>query len=266
MKGIDTKMRALDDFVTRARSQNSQYHDVHSQSLKNLSEVAKASYDSIGNQLATTHERIKGLGEDVSEKQKQLGENLATLDSTLQQPIFDLRANISRTTLQEYEPTGETPQRTRYEYPTELPRTEAHENLIAAGSLSPLIISPSKSAVFSGPVPNANDESVKLRPSITSFSASLPPRKLPGLREINVNILGSSRNSTLEEGVANLSASVCADNTAPLLGRSLRESSSRKFVKKSSVVPLEGRENAMPSQVEALSQSTGRRRSPRIAE
>jgi hypothetical protein len=100
----------------------------------------------------------------------------------------------------------------------------------------------------------------------TSFSASLLPRKLPGLREINVNILGSSRNSTLDEGVANLSASVCADNTAPLLGRSVREPSSRKFVKKPSVVALEGRENTMPSQVEALSQSTGRRRSPRIAE
>jgi kinesin family protein 11 len=65
----DIQMRALDDFVTRARSQNAQQYDVDSQSLKSLSETAKASYDSIGSQLATTHERTKSLGDDISKKQ-----------------------------------------------------------------------------------------------------------------------------------------------------------------------------------------------------
>ncbi|KUJ07361.1 uncharacterized protein LY89DRAFT_691820 [Mollisia scopiformis] len=184
-------MRALDDFVTRARSQNAQYYDVHSKSLKSLSITARASYDSFGSQLAITHERSKSLDDDISEKQKLLDEALATLNSTLQQPLSDLRANISRTTLQEYKPTAETPQRTQYEYPTELPRTKPHENLIAAGSFSPLIISPSKSPLFSGPNPNANDESVKARPLVTSFSTSLPPREF-------------------SQTLSGLSASICA--------------------------------------------------------
>src|SRR5438270_759426 len=101
MKDIDIQMRALNDFVTRARSQNVQHYDVHCQSLKSLSEIAKASFDSIGGHLATTHERSKSLGDDISAKRKLLDEALATLDSTLQQPLSDLRANISRTTLQE---------------------------------------------------------------------------------------------------------------------------------------------------------------------
>ena len=271
MKDIDIQMQALNGFVTRARSQNAQDYDGHSQSLKSLSETAKVSYDSIGSQLATSHDRSKSLGDDISEAQKLLNEALATLNSTLQEPLSNLRANISRTTLQEYEPTGETPQRTQYAYPTELPRTEPAEKLIAAaGSLSPLIISPSKSAVYSDSTPHANDEIVESRPPlVTSFSASLPPRKLlhnlPGLREININVLGSSRNSTPEVGAASFSASAYAGNTMPL-GRSIREPSSRKLVKKPSVVALEGRENAMPSQVQALSRSTGRRRSPRNAE
>jgi kinesin family protein 11 len=268
MKDIEIQMRALDDFVTRARSRNAQHHDVHSQSLKSLSETAKASYDRISSELATNHEHSKSLGDDISEKQKQLDEVLATLDYTLQKPLSDLRANISRTNLQEYEPTGQTPQRTQYKYPTELPRTEPHENLLAAtGSLSPLATSPSKSAVFSDPLPDAHGESVEPR-SLPTFSANIPPSKfsqtMPGLREININVLGISRNSTPEAGVPNLSASVCADHTVPLLGRSAREPSSRKPVKKPTVVALEGRENALPSQVQALSRSTGRRRSPRI--
>jgi kinesin family member 11 len=270
MKDIDIQMRALDDFVTRARSQNTQHYDAHSQSLKSLSKTAKASYDSIGSQLATTHERSKSLSDDISEKQKLLDEALTILDSTFQRPLSDLRANISRMNLQEYEPTGETPQRTQYEYPTVLPRTETHENLLAiAGPLSPLAVSPSKTAVFSDPIPDA-DESVESRPLVTDFSASLPPggkfsQTLPGLREINVNVLGSSRNLTPEIAVGNLSASVCADSTAPVLGRSVKEPPNRKFVRKPTVVHLEGRENATPSQVQALSRSTGRRRSPRIA-
>ena len=264
-------MRGLDDFVTRARSQNAQHYDMHSQSLKCLSETAKASYDSIGSQLATVHERSKSLSDDISEKQKLLDETLATLDSTLQQPLSDLRANISRTTLQEYEATGETPQKTQYEYPTELPRTEPHKLLIpAAGSLSPLAISPSKSVVFRGSIPDANDESVESRSLGTSFSASLPPRSclqsLPGLREINANVLGSTRNSILEVGATSLSTSVCAENMVPMLGKNIRRQSSRKSVKKPSEVVFEGKENAMPSQVQALSQSIGWRRSPRNAE
>lgn len=84
MKDIDIQMRALGDFVIRARSQNAQHYGVHSQSLKFLSEIAKASYDSIGSQLVTTYERSKSLGDNISEKQKLLDKALATLDSTLQ--------------------------------------------------------------------------------------------------------------------------------------------------------------------------------------
>jgi kinesin family protein 11 len=43
MKDIETQMSALDDFVTRARSQNAQHHDSHAQSLQKLSATVKSS-------------------------------------------------------------------------------------------------------------------------------------------------------------------------------------------------------------------------------
>jgi len=52
-------------------------------SLKNLSEMAKSSSDSIGNRLVMTHERSKSLDDDIAEKQKLLDKALTTLDSTL---------------------------------------------------------------------------------------------------------------------------------------------------------------------------------------
>jgi len=87
----------------------------------------------------------------------------------------------------------------------------------------------------------------------------------PGLREVNVNVLGISRKSMPEVGDASLSAFVCAGNIVPLVGRGLREPSSRKIIKKPIVVALEGGENAMPSQAQAPSRSIELRRSHRVA-
>jgi len=46
--------------------------------------------------------------------------------------------------------------------------------MYAAASLSPLIVSPSKFVIFSGPIPDANDESVDARLLVTSFSGKSP--------------------------------------------------------------------------------------------
>lgn len=198
MKDIDVQMRALGEFITRARSKTAQHNDMHSQSLKGLSELGKASCESIGSQLVMTYERSKSLGDYISEKQNLLEKSVATLDSTLQQPLSNLRATISRTTLQEYEPTGETPQRTQYKYPKEFLRTEPHENLIAATRpLPPHAMSPSKSAMFSYPNPDANDESVESRPLATNFPTSLS-QSLPGLRELDINVLVRQCNQSVQ--------------------------------------------------------------------
>jgi kinesin family protein 11 len=260
-------MHALDDFVTRARSHNSQHHDSHIQSLQNLSSTVKSSFTNIGSHFTSSYERVRDLGDEMSAQTATLQEHLEPLDSVLRQPLSDLRENIATTNFQEYQPTGETPQRTQYTYPMELPRTEAHEDLISAmrrpfessrspsKSMGPGLIS-LLPVIF-------NDDTNLVSPSRSRpFSKSLPALGLPdeeperpstsdsgGLREVdvNVNMVGSGIMTDVQLPSSKKSAST-AIGKLPVLKN------------KKSIVQLEGREN-----VNILAQSTGRRRSPRTA-
>ncbi|KAB8290374.1 hypothetical protein EYC80_010807 [Monilinia laxa] len=161
MKDISTQMQALDDFVTRARAQNAEHHDLHAQSLQGLSTTVKSSYDNIGTHFASTYGRVKDLGDEMTSKTQALVENLAPLDDNLRQPLADLRTNISKTAIQEYEPTGETPQKVQYQYPTHLPRTEAHETLLEALRRPQAMESPSKVVipmVYNDSTPTGDNE------------------------------------------------------------------------------------------------------------
>src|SRR5450432_2165263 len=129
MKDVGLQMQALDDFVTRARSQNAQHHDSHVILLEGLSTTVRTSYDNIGSHFTSTYARVKELGQEMYEKTSNLNETLSHVDATLGQPLANLRSHITMTTLQEYIPTGETPQKVHYQYPTTLPRTEPHESL-----------------------------------------------------------------------------------------------------------------------------------------
>jgi kinesin family protein 11 len=266
MKDISTQMQALDDFVTRARSQNAQHHDLHAKSLQGLSDTVKASYDNVGSHFTSTYERVKDLGEEMSTKTASLAQNLAPLDNHLRQPLADLRSNITKTTLKEYQSTGETPQKVQYQYPTHLPRTEAHETLLAALRRPKAMESPSKvvaPGVYNDTTPSANDE-------VACVPSSDTESKPTGLREIDVNIsvgtLSSDNQNFNQSQVSNGSVrSVDLDDMGPPFKK---QGTGRlpmpRATKKTTMVALEGRENALPSPG-TFSQSTGRRRSPRTA-
>ncbi|KAH8669630.1 P-loop containing nucleoside triphosphate hydrolase protein [Tricladium varicosporioides] len=261
MKDIENQMQALDDFVARAKSQNAQHHDSHVLSLQSLSDTVKLSYNNIGSHFTTTYERVRDLGDEMSAKTTSLQETLAPLDFVLRQPLADLRSNITTTTFQEYQPTGETPRKVLYQFPTELPRTDAHENILAAlhhptnslGSPSkpttvPVVFHDTMDGVISGNMP----------PPLFSRSVSERPTTSGGLREIDANVHAGSMSldSAAVEALNNSAKdpreilnSVMAGGKLPVL---------RSGKKSMNVMPAEGREN-----VNVLAQSTGRRRSPR---
>jgi kinesin family protein 11 len=129
MKDMESQMRALDDFVTRARSQNAQHHDSHAQSLQNLSSTVKSSYSNIGSHFTSTYERVRDLGDEMSTKTATLQETLEPLDSVLREPLSTLSATTYRKhPIQDYQPTGETPQKVQYTYPTSLPSDGSPRN------------------------------------------------------------------------------------------------------------------------------------------
>ena len=207
----------------------------------------------------------------MSTKTATLQESLEPLDSVLRQPLSTLRENITSTQLQDYQPTGETPQKVQYSYPTALPRTEAHETLLAAlrrpSSSSSGMRSPSKSTTSMVPV-IFNDTPSTLHSHLREFSASVPAGSSrpgdhdqrpttsgsTGLREMDINITSVPVPSANAEEQVTL---------IPSFKRSVSANRGNLPVLKSgkkSVVPAEGRENINTN---ILAQSTGRRRSPR---
>ncbi|KAI4285689.1 MAG: hypothetical protein L6R35_004599 [Caloplaca aegaea] len=190
MKDMATQMQALDDFVKRARSQNEHHHTTHVSSLQSLASTVNASYSSIGDHFASTYDRVKNIGSDISERSRSLQESLPPLAENIQQPISELRCSVANTTFKEYAPTGETPQKTQYRFPATLPRTEPHEKLLnktfpsstTGSSFSTLPPSPSKPIVYT------DTPSEEESPPVIVSNESSRPATASGLREISLNI------------------------------------------------------------------------------
>ncbi|KAG5918731.1 hypothetical protein E4U42_006758 [Claviceps africana] len=128
---LDSQMEALDDFVSRAKLENASHHESHSQSLQSLSNAVEQSFGNMSAHFKTSLERVKNLGEGMELDTNDLNDGLEPLESQLCQPLANLREGIAATSLQEYQPTGETPQKATYHYPTKLPRTQPHEVIVS---------------------------------------------------------------------------------------------------------------------------------------
>ena len=254
MKDMAVQMQALDDFVTRARSQNERHHDTHIRSLQGMASTVRQSYTSMGNHFVSTHSRVRDLGDDMADRSRAVQNTLPPLNNILCQPLSELRANITNAPLKEYAPTGETPSKVVYTYPTTLPRTEAHEKLLAKltngshpissspADLSPTPPSPSKSIVYTDVAPV--DEIVLVQPNDSeSKPANISAGSNTGLREVHVNI-----NAALS--ALRTSDPVVAQETMmppPLKRHATMESKLPQKLGGKGMVRAEGRENTLPS-------------------
>ncbi|EAW20878.1 putative kinesin family protein (BimC) [Aspergillus fischeri NRRL 181] len=202
MKDMSRQMGALDDFVAKARAQNGQYCDAHMTSLKSMASNAQQSYAAYEEHLASSRDRITCLQEDANQQMEGLQELTLPLSDEVQKPLSELRTNMRERPLQEYIPTGITPQKRRYEYPTTLPRTEAHDALVKRMRTSKEL----EALPFSNAEPSASvsslDSSTRGTPSKgfvyhdveDEVGAQQPPSTTAtpsntGLREVDANIV-----------------------------------------------------------------------------
>ena len=248
MKDMATQMQALDDFVTRARKQNELHHSTHVGSLEGLTSTVRQSYSSIGDHFVSTYDRVRHIGEDISTQSTSLQASLPPLSSIIQQPLAELRSNISGAPLKEYTPTGETPRKTQYQYPTTLPRTESHDRLLGRKPSAPPPSprrSPSKSVVYTDTPATDGD----LHPTSTSPSKEANPG---GLREVSLNVNASLVRNHSDSSAPTLLTTGKADPEnvgmapPPLKRQATMESKlPTKFGggRMPGVVKLEGREN-----------------------
>ena len=229
------QMQALDDFVTRARSQNEQHHRIHVRSLRGLASNVSQSYSGIGGHFISTYDRVRAVGNDVASQCTQAQEHLTPLSTSVQQPLADLRNAIANTPLQEYVSTGETPQRKAYKYPTTLPRTESHDKILGRG-VGPPAKSPTKAPIYTDD-PGAD--------------APLPPSPIKdGLREISLNVPAAMPRNNSDPALTTIGANKIDVETVgigpPPLKRQATESKLPTKLGgggKTGIVKLEGREN-----------------------
>ncbi|KAK4442471.1 kinesin-like protein bimC, partial [Podospora aff. communis PSN243] len=253
MKDLDVQMRDLDDFVSRAKSQNAEHHEQHSGSVRILTNAVDKSFSNIMEHCKEAVARVEGLGEDMEADTKKLQESLEPLEEDLCQPLSNLRDEIKSTILQEYQPTGETPQRLQYQYPTSLPRTKAPEILLSDMQDTNTPTKPPP-AVFSDAVAPSPASPSKL--SVTSGHSEAKNPMSISLREVNPNLTTGSIMFEPSESIMSLPA--MSDNTVPATKRTTRSRLARKKVVST---VAEGLENVPPS---AFAQSMSKRKSPRL--
>ncbi|KAK4983797.1 Kinesin-related motor protein [Elasticomyces elasticus] len=199
---MDDQLVALDEIVARVRAQNEEHHKAHTGSLAQLESDVHHSYDSIGEHLQTSYNRVEGLDEDMRDRTAALRNTLPSLaaESDIRQPLHDLRSQMEASAIVEYVPTGETPMKMQYTYTSSLPRTEAHESLIdrmRSGTISeerrsPIKVnssprkaqsSPCKGLIFADP-PLSPSKPAEARPA----SAGALAAQTNSLREIDPNV------------------------------------------------------------------------------
>ncbi|KAK7756933.1 Kinesin-related motor protein [Diatrype stigma] len=226
MKDLHQKMTSLDDFVARARSQNAQHHESHAASLQSLSGTVEGSYASIGHHFRTTCTRVQDLGAQMAQDTGAARGALEPLPEHLCRPLANLRDDIAATVLQEYQATGDTPRKVDYQFPTELPRTQPHERLVAKfhGMPSPTkrhTTAAASTAVFADADPTLKENRSPSRPYSSDYA-------LPGadgdhrdphnplsmsLREVNPNVHATNTTTTTTTHNAALSLDPRANAT-----------------------------------------------------
>jgi kinesin family protein 11 len=125
------QMTALDEFVTRARSQNDRHHIGHTESLGGLSTKFHSAFTSLGASLDATSENLSGFCTGNSTTLSGLQNALKPLKEDVHQSLERLQSDIQSAPLRDYIHTGETPQKKDWAYPTTLPQTENHESMVA---------------------------------------------------------------------------------------------------------------------------------------
>ncbi|EQL30299.1 kinesin family member 11 [Blastomyces dermatitidis ATCC 26199] len=213
MEGIATQMQALDAFVMRARSQNDSHHESRISTLENLGCNIRESYKDIHNTLDVFGTQATTFRHEILDENEVIQEPIDNLTVDIRKPLAELQSNIQSKSLTEYTKTGETPEKTQYDYPSTLPRTEPHDSLIARmrgtkeqhenstntdasatvpsspGLCSP-IKSPTKAMVYQD---GGNEVGSKSPP--TNMNVKPTSSSSAGLREVDINVAAKQLSS-----------------------------------------------------------------------
>ena len=272
-------MEALDDFVAKARSHNGRFHEAQLASLDAMAKNVHESRSAVDCKLNGFNAGVEKLQEDINVQTYELQQTTAPLQEEVRQPLNELRENLESHPMQEYLPTGVTPQKRRYDYPSTLPRTEPHDGLRSRHRTSRQFTALPFNGDVEQPPASSSPESSPAKPSYVYSDAAeevgtMPPppssnlHSNTGLREVNLNV--ARQVGCDEEGDASVKPETPAQNTSVDLDETPEKDDSEPPLKKrrsssnttSAVVEsklphkmlskkmagmMEGRENVPPS-------------------
>lgn len=279
MSDMSTQMEALDDFVAKARSHNGRFHEAQLGSLDSMASNVREMRSAVDGQLNGFNENVEQLQEDMDVHAEDLQQSALPLQEHVRQPLAELRENLNSHPMKEYLPTGATPQKRRYDYPSELPSTESHDGLRSRHRTSrqftalpfdgdvqptPVTSSPVSSSAKRSYVYSDAAEEVGIHPPPSSLSA--PPNI--GLREVDLNVArplvfdeetdASAKPETPAQiASADLDETPVKEDSEPPLkkrrstsnatGTTVENKLSHKMLSKKMASMMEGRENVPPS-------------------
>jgi kinesin family member 11 len=218
---MSQQMSALDEFVTRARTQNDKSHHDHiSGVLQFQLEVAQLQSE-IADTIQQRDTDLQVLHNDANASTAEITECTDGFGAEATEALQTLHVQVDDSSMQDYVATGETPQKRDWTYPTDLPSTATHEAIIArmrglpesAVDLSTARTpgqsprkrasprksptktrSPKKAKVFT------DNESAKLLDNMTE--------PIKGLREIDMNVVAGSNGLGGESHTISFSKSI----------------------------------------------------------
>jgi kinesin family member 11 len=260
---MSTQMAAWDEFVTRARSQNDTSHEEHKAGLLQLQLQVVQNQTDLTSALSERQTAIKTFHEDETHHAAEYSEQLGDFDRHIRSGLDALAEDVNEAMPQDYVPTGETPQKRTWTYPSELPATAAHESIIArrrglpdptiestarTPGRSPKKGSPRKSPNKSSPIKTKvyADKTEKIQIKDLNLTE---PLNMKSLKEVDINVAGNV-GKALEREAHTISFSKSIGTGQPPLKRHATAGDARVRGLRSKAAPV------TPG-VENLSQSVG---------
>src|SRR4051812_9619360 len=95
------QMEALDDFVTRARSQNGSHHESHLANLESLTKNINDSFASLEEGLGSMNTQLHAFREAVTAQEDSIKQAVTPFSAEIRQPLVELRNNIQNAPMAE---------------------------------------------------------------------------------------------------------------------------------------------------------------------
>lgn len=277
MSDMSTQMEALDDFVAKARSHNGRFHEAQLGSLDAMASNVRESRSAVDDQLNSFNESVEQLQEHMDVHAEDLQQSAAPLQEEVRLPLTELRENVTNHPMAEYLPTGETPQKRRYDYPSTLPRTEPHDGLRTRHRTSKQFTALPFNGEIQPPTTSSPGSSPSKRSYVYSDAADEvgtqpppPPLSAPsntGLREVDINVarqvgydeevdVSGKSETPAQIASVDLDETPEKDDSEPPLKKRRSNSNStntvenklpHKMLSKKMAGMMEGRENVPPS-------------------